>query len=178
MLFISCMGHIWVPSLQWGEPLREPRHRCLLQPTWGAEPPARARLHSTQAPSPNTIPKLPRVRKYNGREPGKGKEMRGIAPHPEMESQCGTCIWAREAALIPPLWRSPQHNSSPPSTSPLDLLCSFEDCSTKTLSTENINLQVTSVLLTAFIQCSYFVVSRKALHLFSPFHARVTKGEQ
>lgn len=127
-------------------------------------------------PCQTPLPSFLVSEKYNGREPGKGKDIQGIAPHPEMESQCGTCILVQEAALIPPLCRSPQHNSSPPSTSPRDLLCSFEDCSTKTLSTENINLQVTLVLLTAFIQCSYFVVSRKALHLFFSISCKSDQG--
>lgn len=71
----------------------------------------------------------------------------------------GTCTWAWEAALIPPALCWDSSNSPPPSsTSPLDFLRSFANCSMKMFSTENINLQVTLELLTAFIQCSYFVV--------------------
>lgn len=63
-----------------------------------------------------------------------------------------------------------QHNSRPPpSPSPVDLIHSPGDRAMKMFSMENINLQVILVLSTAFIQCSYFVVRRKALHLFSCF---------
>ena len=119
---------------------------------------------------PNTTHKLPHVGKYNRREPGKRKKMLDIISHPEMESRCNWDMHVGPGSCLDPTaLEESQHNSSPPPTSPLDLLCSFGDCSTRMFSTENVNLQVTSVLSTAFIQCSYFVVWRKALHLFSCF---------
>jgi len=117
--------------------MREPRRRCLLQPTQDPTPPAMAGLHSTTAPLIDATHKLPHVGKCNRREPGKGKEMLGIISYHEMELWCNWHTYAGLGSCLDgTTLEGSQYNSSPPSTSPLDLPPSFGDCSTKTFSTE------------------------------------------
>lgn len=119
--------------------MREPRHRCLLHPTWGPDPHPGQGCTAPRHPCQMPLPSFLMLGKYNGREPGKGNKMLVITSHPEMESWCnwdgyvglGSC-------LDPTALEESQHNSSPPSTSPLDLLRSLETarekCQQKTSS--------------------------------------------
>lgn len=79
---------------------------------------------------PDTTHKLPLVGKYNGREPGRGKNTLAIISHPEIESWCNWNTYVDLGSYLDPTaLDESRHNLSPhSSTSPLNLHCSFGDC--------------------------------------------------
>lgn len=173
------MGHARAPLLEPWELVRSPAAGTQLRVPSAAHPASSSYSQGKAARHPGTLPdtmhKLPLAGKYNGTEPGRGKNTLAIISHPKMESQCNcnTCgpgkpPWSHHFAGVPAQFISSFfHLTTKPSPW-------FWRLPKEVSKTENL----TSVFLTAFIQYSNFVVWRKSTTLYFLFHARLTKGEE